>query len=226
MHENGLDDARSNDPVERLLEDSWEQRGERASRRELTVEAIAAGSFLLVALPLAIPALLLHAVDPLLVALLIGLYALVAGAIRFPVGAGYMVPSYLVLVPMLLLLPPATVPLVVAVALVLASVARCLAGRVSAEHILFSVPYSVHALGPALVLILAGRTHGELGTVAVYLAAFLASGVVDFVTSTLRETFALSVAPQLQLRVAAVVYLVDACIAPLGLLLAQVARDH
>jgi diguanylate cyclase (GGDEF)-like protein len=226
MHENGLDDARSNDPVERLLEDSWEQRGERASRRELTVEAIAAVSFLLIAVPMAIPALLLHPVDPLLVALLIGLYALVAGAIRFPVGAGYMVPSYLVLVPMLLLLPPAAVPLVVAVALVLASVARCLAGRVSAEHILFSVPNAWHALGPALVLILAGRTHGELGTVAVYLAAFLASGVVDFVTSTLRETFALSVAPQLQLRVAAVVYPVDACIAPLGLLLAHVARDN
>ena len=49
MHESGLDDARSTDPVERLLEDSWEQRGERASRRELTVEAIAAGCFLLVA---------------------------------------------------------------------------------------------------------------------------------------------------------------------------------
>ena len=137
-----------------------------------------------------------------------------------------MVPSYLVLVPMLLLLPPATVPLFVAVALVLASVARCLAGRVSAEHILFSVPNAWHALGPALVLVLAGPTHGQLATCAVYLAAFLASGVVDFATSTLRETFALSVAPQLQLRVAAVVYLVDACIAPLGLLLAHVARGN
>ena len=224
MHESGLDDARSNDPVERLLEDSWEHRGQRASRRELKVEAIAAGSFLLVAIPLATPALLLNAIDPLLVALLIALYALVAGAIRFPIGAGYMVPSYLVLVPMLLLLPPATVPLFVAIALVLASVGRCLAGRVSAEHILFSVPNAWHALGPALVLLVVGRTHGDLATSAVYLAAFLASGVLDFATSTLREAFALSVEPQLQLRVAAMVWLVDACIVPLGLLLAHDAR--
>jgi diguanylate cyclase (GGDEF)-like protein len=227
MHETGLEDARSSDPVERLLEDSWEHRGERASRRELLVEALAAGSFLLVAIPLALPALLLHPVDPLLVGLLVGLYALVAGAIRFPIGAGYMVPSYLVLSPMLLLLPPATVPLLVAVALVVASVVRCVAGRVSAEHILFSVPNAWHALGPALVLMLAGSTHGTIATWSVYLAAFVASCVVDFATSTLRESLALAVAPQLQLRVAAVVWLVDACIAPLGLLLAHVARhDH
>ncbi len=226
MHESGLDDARSDDPVERLLEDSWEHRGERATRRELTVEAIAAASFLLVAVPLALPSLLLDPADPLLVGLLIGLYALVAGAIRFPIGAGYMVPSYLVLVPMLLLLPPATVPLLVAVALVLASGIRWVAGRVSAEHILFAVPNAWHAFGAALVLVLAGRTHGVLATAAVYLAAFLASGVVDFASSTLREVFALSVAPQLQLRVAATVWLVDACIAPLGLLLAHVARGN
>jgi diguanylate cyclase (GGDEF)-like protein len=224
MQDNGLDDARSSDPVERLLEDSWEHRGERASRRELTVEAVAAGGFLLVAIPLAIPALLLHPIDPLVIGLLVGLYALVAGAIRFPIGAGYMVPSYLILVPMLLLLPPATVPLFVALALVLASVVRWAAGRVSAEHILFSVPNAWHALGPAVVLMAAGHVHGGVATASVYLAAFLASCIVDFATSTLRESLALAVAPQLQLRVAAVVWLVDGCIAPLGLLLAHVAR--
>jgi diguanylate cyclase (GGDEF)-like protein len=224
MQDNGLDDARSSDPVERLLEDSWEHRGERASRRELTVEAVAAGGFLLVAIPLAIPALLLHPIDPFLVGMLVALYALVAGAIRFPIGAGYMVPSYLILVPMLLLLPPATVPLFVALALVLASVVRCAAGRVSAEHILFSVPNAWHALGPALVLMAAGHLQGSVPTAAVYLAAFLASCIVDFATSTLRESLALAVAPQLQLRVAAVVWLVDGCIAPLGLLLAHVGR--
>jgi diguanylate cyclase (GGDEF)-like protein len=138
-----------------------------------------------------------------------------------------MVPSYLILVPMLLLLPPATVPMFVALALILASVVRCFAGRVSAEHILFSVPNAWHALGPAVVLLLAGPVHGDLATAAVYLAAFLASCIVDFATSTLRESLALAVAPQLQLRVASVVWLVDACIAPLGLLLAHVGRyDH
>jgi diguanylate cyclase (GGDEF)-like protein len=226
MHESGLEDARSTDPVERLLEDSWKHRGQRASRRELLVESLAAGSFLLVAIPLALPALLGRPIDPLLIGLLVGLYALIAGAIRFPIGAGYMVPSYLVLVPMLLLLPPSTVPLFVAVALVIASVARCLAGRVSAEHILFSVPNAWHALGPALVLIVAGRTHGDLATGTVYVGAFLASCAVDLATATLRESLAQAVAPQLQFRVLAVVWCVDACIAPLGLLLAHVAREN
>jgi diguanylate cyclase (GGDEF)-like protein len=226
VQDNGLDDARSKDPVERLLEDSWKLRGERATRRELIVEGVAAGVFLGVAIPLAVPALTQHAPNPFLVVLLVGLYALVAGAIRFPIGAGYVVPSYLVLVPMLLLLPPAAVPLLVAVSLVLASAARFLAKKVSADHVLFSVPNAWHALGPALVLSLLGTSHGELTTALVYVAAFAAGCAVDFACSTLREVGALAVAPQLQLRVAAVVWMIDACIAPLGLLLAHVARHQ
>jgi hypothetical protein len=161
VQDNGLDDARSKDPVERLLEDSWKLRGERASGRELIVEAVAAGSFLCVAIPMALPALAQHAPDPFLVVLLVGLYALIAGAIRFPIGAGYVVPSYLVLVPMLLLLPPAAVPLLVAIALVTASAVRFLAKQVSADHVLFSIPNAWHAMGPALVLGLAGGSHSR-----------------------------------------------------------------
>ena len=57
--------------------------------------------------------------------------------------------------------------------------------------------------------------------------AFLAGCVADLFTSTVREAAALAVAPQLQLRVLAVVWLIDACIAPLGLLMAYAARhDH
>ena len=46
---------------------------------------------------------------PGLAALLIAVYAVV-GRIEFPVGAGYVVPTQLILVPMLLMLPPAVVP--------------------------------------------------------------------------------------------------------------------
>ena len=42
------------------------------------------------------------------------MYALVA-RIEFPVGAGYVVPTQLVLVPMLLVLPPAAVPAAVGI---------------------------------------------------------------------------------------------------------------
>ena len=58
-----MDDARSSDPLERLLEDSWESRSQRASRRELMLETSAAALFLAVAAPLAASALATHRVD-------------------------------------------------------------------------------------------------------------------------------------------------------------------
>ena len=52
MQDSQLDDARASDPVERLLEESWESRTQRANRRELVVEGSAAVLFLAVAGPL------------------------------------------------------------------------------------------------------------------------------------------------------------------------------
>ncbi len=140
MHDAGLDDARAADPVERLLEDSWESRTDRASRRELVGEFAAAVLFLAVAVPFAVPAIASHSFDAGLACLLVALYALVAGAVRFPIGAGYVVPSYVILVPMLLLLPPSAVPLFTAAGLVIASAARggCAAGSGRARAVLDS----------------------------------------------------------------------------------------
>jgi hypothetical protein len=76
MHDAGLDDARAADPVERLLEDSWESRADRASRRELLGEFVAAVLFLAVAIPLAVPAIAAHNFDAGLACLLVALYAL------------------------------------------------------------------------------------------------------------------------------------------------------
>jgi diguanylate cyclase (GGDEF)-like protein len=226
MHDSGLDDARATDPVERLLEDSWESRT-HARGRELVGEFVAAPLFLAVAIPLAIPAISARGFNVGLACLLVGLYALVAGAVRFPIGAGYVVPSYVILVPMLLLLPPQSVPLFTAAGLVTASAARWLARRVAVDHVLFSISNAWHALGPALVLYFAGPPHGTVATLAVYLAAFLAGCIIDLASSTLREACAQGIAPRLQLRVVAIVWLIDACIAPLGLLLAYAARhDH
>ena len=189
------------------------------------MEAVAALAFLAVALPLALPVLSSHPLDPKLLLILVGLYALVAGAIRFPVGAGYLVPGYAILVPMLLLLPPAMVPLLAAAGGVVASLGRLLIRRGRAEHVLFSIPNAWYAIGPAVVLMAAGTHHGPLATIAISLAALLAGCLIDLATSTVREAAALMIAPSIQLRVTAQVWLIDACIAPLGLLLALAARD-
>jgi diguanylate cyclase (GGDEF)-like protein len=220
-------DPRATDPADRLLEESWSDREHPAARREVLVEAVAALLFLAVAVPMALPALLSHGLDGGLVVLLVGLYALVAGTVAFPIGAGYLVPTYVILVPMLLLLPPGIVPLLAAGSWLLASLGRLAARRGRREHVLFAIPNAWHAIGPALVLMAVGAHHGALAAGGIYLAAFLSACLLDLAVSTVREASALRIAPQVQLRVAAQVSLIDGCIAPLGLLLALAARhDH
>ena len=103
--DSGAEDVRATAASERLLEDSWEARSRSVSRRELVAEGAAGLLFLACAVPLAVTAVGGHSADPWLAGLLVALYALVS-RIEFPIGAGYVVPSYLVLVPMLVLLPP------------------------------------------------------------------------------------------------------------------------
>src|SRR5689334_13187609 len=94
-----MDDIRAADPAERLLEESWRSEPRPASRRELLVEMLAGLLFLCVAVPLAAAAFSSHHTDFGLAAVLVLLYALASRMIKFPIGAGYVVPSYLVLVP-------------------------------------------------------------------------------------------------------------------------------
>jgi diguanylate cyclase (GGDEF)-like protein len=220
-----LDDARSSDPVERLLEESWEARSRRAGARELIVETLAAALFLACAIPLAIPAFASSSIDPLLAVLLVGMYALASRLIRFPIGAGYVVPSYLVLVPMLLLLPPALAPLLTALGLIVGTVGQVLAGRAEPKRVLFAIPDAWHALGPALVLVAFGRPHGALDDTWVYASAFGAGCLIDLISATVRESAILGVGSRVQMRVIGLVWLIDACVAPLGLLVAHAARS-
>src|SRR5438128_12300047 len=162
MNQPALDDARSASAVERLLEESWTMRSNRAAPRELMVEALAAALFLGCAVPLALAADEAHSLNLALAGVLVVLYALASRIIKFPIGAGYVVPSYLVLVPMLLLLPPGIVPLMTAAGLMLGTLGQVAARRVGIERVLFSIPDAWHALGPAVVLLFAQPVHGGL----------------------------------------------------------------
>jgi diguanylate cyclase (GGDEF)-like protein len=219
-----LDDARSTDPVERLLEDSWDTRSRGASRRELLVEAAASVLFLCAAVPLGLSALASHRLDLGLAALLVGLYAIASRIVKFPLGAGFAVPSYVVLVPMLLLLPVGIVPLLTAAGLLLGTLAQVLGSHARAPRLLSAVPDAWHSLGPVAVLLFAGRSERGLTLAAVYIAALLAGFLLDLLSATIREALILRVAPNLQLRVIGLVWALDGCLAPLGLLAAHAAR--
>jgi diguanylate cyclase (GGDEF)-like protein len=220
-----LDDVRSDDPVERLMEDSWTGRSSRRpGRREMVVETIAALLFFCCAVPLAVFGPQHHAMEPLLAVTLVGIYALASRLVKFPIGAGYVVPSYLVLVPMLLLLPARAVPLLAAGGLALGTLGQVALERRGAQRVLFSIPDAWHALGPALVLVFAGRDHEPVVLGLIYLAAFVSGCLIDLLSATVREAAILGVRPQLQARVIAQVWLIDACVAPLGLLIAGAAQ--
>ena len=216
-----LDETQSlGDP---LLAEAWELRSRRASRRELLAESGAAALF-----GLCCGALLAVSgggAPPFwLSVLFVALYALVS-RVSFPVGAGHAVPTQVVLVPMLLLLPPAAVPPLAAAGLVLGTFVEWTTGRGGPQRILFSVPDAWHALGPAAVLAIAGDPHGGIPDAEVLLLAFAAGCFVDMASAMLREAAALGIAPGLQLRAMAQVWLADACLAPIGLLVAQAAGD-
>jgi len=226
MTDKTLEDLRSTRPVERLLEESWRTRARRVSRRELVVETTASMLFLALAIPLAVAALRSQSIEPLLAGGLMVLYAL-SCLIKFPIGAGYVVPSYMVLVPMLLLLPPGAVPLLTAGSLVLGTFAQMLARKADPERVFFAISDAWHTLGPAAVLVAAGPFHGSVRLPPlVYLGAFVAGCAVDLVTATVRESAILGIRSRVQIRVIGLVWVIDACIAPLGLLVAYSAHRH
>src|SRR3954447_4581489 len=216
---------RSETVADRLLEDSWSARTRRLPRRELVTEVLFALLFVATAGGLLLLPGAHAGFDPAMAGVLIGLYAILAG-VEFPVGAGNVLPTQLVLIPMLVLAPPGAVPLLVAAGLLLARLSDWVRKRGSFERLLFSIPDAWHAVGPACVLLLAGPARHGGGEVAALLGAFVSCCVFDAGCAMLRERASRGVAPTLQLQVFGLVWAVDACLAPIGFLAAYVARHN
>src|SRR3954453_5827066 len=169
---------RSEAAAERLLEESWDGRTRRLPRRELVTEIAFALLFVATASGLLLLGGATTGFDLSMAAVLVALYAILAG-VEFPVGAGNVLPTQLVLIPMLMLVPPGAVPFVVAAGLLLARLSDWVRRRGSFERLLFSVPDAWHAVGPALVLLLAGAPQLGLGELPVLAAAFVSCCVFD-----------------------------------------------
>src|SRR3954454_9844634 len=214
---------RSDAAADRLLEDSWEGRQRRLPQRELVTEIVFAVLFVVTAVALLLVPGAMSGFDPAMAALLVGLYVILA-VVEFPVGAGNVLPTQLVLIPMLVLVPPGAVPLLVAAGLLLARLSDTARGRGSVDRLLFSVPDAWHAVGPAAFLLLAGAPQLDLGNLPLLAGAFAACCVFDAGSAMLREWASRGVAPTLQLSVFGLVWLVGARPAPVGFLGAEVAQ--
>jgi diguanylate cyclase (GGDEF)-like protein len=203
--------------AERLLQRWRPYDARRLTGRELSIEALAAVSVIAVAV--AMPLLLTggRAFDPGVALALVVTFAL-ASRVHLYLGAGSAVPTQLVLIPMLFLVPPAIVPACVAAALVAGDaieVAR------SPERLLTSLADAWHAVGPSLVFAAAGAPAAELAAIDVVALAVIAQCATDVLTATARESLGRGIAPAVQLKVIGSVYLVDACLVPVGLLIAM-----
>ncbi len=159
-----------------------------------------------------------------MVALIVA-YAL-ASSVEFEVRTGLAVPTQLVLVPMLFLLPISHVPIFVAGGLLLGELPQFAGRRVPLDHALLVAQAASHSLGPVTVLALAGESGPALHRWPIYLAALAAQFSVDFAVGASHDWYANGVAPTSQLPFIGWAFLVDAALAPIGLLVAFAAVDR
>jgi HD-GYP domain-containing protein (c-di-GMP phosphodiesterase class II) len=146
--------------------------------------------------------------------------------VKFHDGSGYSTPIQLAVVPMLLLLPPAVVPLLVMGGTQLAHMDRLLRGQMHPSRILMGIGDAWFAVGPALVLALAGPEHASWGAWPVYVAALGAQFAFDLGTAVLGEWYAVGMHADLGLRLVGWTWLIDGLLATVGLLAALACRDQ
>jgi HD-GYP domain-containing protein (c-di-GMP phosphodiesterase class II) len=206
--------------AEHAIDDRRARRSRSLATRERSAAALLGGGFLAAA---ALAALLLPSSDrspgPAIVALLIGAYAL-AFMLDFEVGTGSAIPTQVVLVPMLFIVPVGWVPLMVASGMLLANLVQHWRGSIHLERVLIPFANGWYALGPALVLGLAGEASPSISAIPLYLAALAAQFAFDFASAAAHERLTLGVSPRVQLRAMSLVWLVDAALASVGLAVA------
>ncbi|MEK6276175.1 MAG: HD-GYP domain-containing protein [Actinomycetota bacterium] len=150
---------------------------------------------------------------------LVGAYA-VAFRLDFEVGSGSAVPTQLILAPMLFVLPIGMVPLGVAAGILVGSWLEYSRGKIQIGRVFVRVGDSWHAVGPALVLGLAGESQPDLRRWPVYVGAVAAQFALDYGSTLVRQWATLGVPPRLHLRTMGSVYVIDAGLAPVGLAVA------
>jgi HD-GYP domain-containing protein (c-di-GMP phosphodiesterase class II) len=140
----------------------------------------------------------------------------------------YLVPTEAIFVVMWFVLPLRELPLVVCAAMLLGDLPAVRRRRAPLERtIVLNVAASWFAIGPALVLYLAGANEPRWRDLPIYAAALLAQFVFDFVTTLLLQRTAVgavSVPDHLRAISAAASY--DLMLAPVGLLAAFPAYRH
>ena len=208
-----------------LIEQSRELAVSPLGDRDRLASLLLGGTFLAAALALVLFVGSARSVGVWTLVLFVCSYAL-ASRIDFEIGTGSAVPTQLVLVPMLALLPVSYVPLCVLAGLLLGGLPEYAGGRVPVDRSLLRFVNSWHAVGPALVLILAGEPEPTPRNVPIYALALVAQFAFDFTSTALRDRLGLDVSPLSLLRFMVWIWAVDSALTPIAILAALGSRGE
>jgi HD-GYP domain-containing protein (c-di-GMP phosphodiesterase class II) len=195
------------------------------ARRERIAEVAAGAGMVTAALGLAVFVPAGRDLD-VAVMLLLTLALIVAARVKFDVAGSFTFATQPVFVAMLFVLPPTVVPLLVAIALPIAKLPEVIRGERPLGRAAIATADGWFALGPALVLTLAGTPEAGATSVFLLLGALLSQFAFDFTAAALRERAAGGPSLREQAREAGWIYSVDALLAPIGFLAALAAEQH
>jgi HD-GYP domain-containing protein (c-di-GMP phosphodiesterase class II) len=140
--------------------------------------------------------------------------------VSFETPFGYTVASQLAFVPLLFCLPMAFVPIAASAAMATQMVPAILSGKAPAVRLMRCVANAWFAVGPALVFALADVRPSAAGP-ALLLAALLAQFVGDYLAASVYFKLARGVSLLAQLRESMWVYLIDASLSIVALVIAE-----
>lgn len=194
-------------------------------RRELATQGIAATAFLVSAVLLAEIAPWDRTLSVSTLALVLAVW-IVVERVKFPVAGGFTAPTMLIFVPALFVLPTPIVPLVATLALLLSRLPEILRSSTQATMVPTYLADSWYTMGPALVIVLAGTQRFTWSHWPIYAVALVAQLAVDSGVTLARCSIGEGIDPRVQLPLLTWLYLADAALAPLGLLIAAAAVDR
>jgi HD-GYP domain-containing protein (c-di-GMP phosphodiesterase class II) len=145
--------------------------------------------------------------------------------VKFPVADGWTAPTMLVFVPALFVLPTPIVPLVAVLALLVGRAPEIVRDRAHIAWLPRLTGDAWYTIGPALVIVAGGAERFSWTHWPIYAAALLAQFAFDMTATIGRCWIAERIRPQVQLPLLTWIYITDALLAPLGLLIAAAAVD-
>jgi HD-GYP domain-containing protein (c-di-GMP phosphodiesterase class II) len=219
-------DAYDSPDAEALLQVGKERRNRPLdSNHDLATQVIAAVAFIASAVLIAVVAPWPRSLSVVNLALVLLVWVIV-DRVKFPVGGGWTYPTLLVFVPALFLLPTPVVPLIVALAILIGGVPAFVRGQTPLTHLPSDIADAWYTIGPTLVIVLAGAERFAWSHWPVYVGALFAQVLFDMAATVSRCWFGEGIKPRVQLPLLVWLYIVDAALAPLGLLIAAAAVNR